>query len=424
LQRIHDLSAVARRLPSPATLVLHSGCSEPPALASLLAAEAARFDGAKLYCMMPMGESPYAEEPASKHLAVTALFPGKGLRGAISAGRAAVLRHPLSAIPGLFDRREIAADAVFLQVSPADSRGRVSLGLSVDYMHAVLAQRPLVVAEINPRLPRTCGQSSIDASAIDYFLDSSELPQPVAALAGDAIDRRVAANIAALIDDGAVLQIGIGSLPDSVLEFLRDRRNLGIHSGIITDAVRPLLESGAVNNSTKQAFRGVTVTTMAAGTQEFYDFLANNDSIEFHPCSFTHDAHTLSTIDGLTAINSVLQVDLLGRANAEVVAGRVISAPGGLPDFAAGASRAVRGASIVALRSCFKETSNLVPRLAADVPTSLEAKNIDYVVTEFGAAALRGRTDRERAEALIAVAHPSHQDILQRYLAATHSRGN
>lgn len=418
MQRIADLTSLARRLPPRPTLVLHSGCSEPTALATLLAAQSAAFAGATLYCLMPMGLAPYAEPAASGDWSVKAFFPGKGLRAAVAAGRASVLRHNLSELPGLFDSQSIKAHALFLQVSPPDPAGRVSLGVAVDYMHSVLRQKPLVIAQINPRLPRTCGDSLIDVGSIDYFIESDESPQGVPVTPADAVDEQIAAYAATLVDDGAVLQVGIGSLPDRILASLRDRRNLGIHSGIITDAVVPLLESGVINNRTKHTHRGVSITSMAAGTQTFYDYLARNDCVEFHPCSLTHDAATLAAIDRLTAINSILQIDLQARANAEVVAGRVISAPGGLRDFARGASRAERGLSILALRSTFKEHSSIVGSLAADVPVTLEANDMDYVVTEFGIAAIRGKSGTERAEALIAVAHPAHQAALEREFAS------
>lgn len=418
MQRLARLSDIARRLPPRPVLVLHSACSEPRLLAADLAQQAQSFDGAQVYSLMPMGDAPYAESPACEHLSVTTFFPGKGLRAAVTAGRAITLRHPLSAIPALFDRNQIRADAVFLQVSPPDRHGRVSLGLSVDYMHAVLRQKPLVIAQINPRLPRTCGDASFDASLIDAFVDGDELPQGVPPAAGDDIDRRIAAHVASLIEDGAVLQVGIGSLPDQVLACLHDRRHLGLHSGIVTDAVQPLIESGVIDNRRKQLFCGVSVTTMAAGTETFYRFLDRNPAIEFHPCSLTHGAETLAAIEGLTAVNSALQVDLGGRVNAEAVAGRIVAAPGGLPDFARGASRAARGRSILALRACFREHSNIVARLAADVPVSLQADCVDYVVTEYGVAALRGLSPIPRAEALIGIAAPAHQAELQRQLSA------
>lgn len=418
MQVLRDLTSLAGRLPPTPTIVLHSGCAEPRTLAQWLAVEAASFPGARVYSMMPMGESPYAVPPASTHFAVTSFFPGKGLRAAVTAGTATTLRHPLSALPGLFDRGEIKADLLLLQVSPPDAHGCVSLGVSVDYMHAVLRQRPLVVAEINPLMPRTCGDSTFDASRIDYCIDATCAPQPVESAAGDAVDIRIATAVAGLVEDGAVLQVGIGSLPDQVLAQLRHHRNLGIHSGILTDAVQPLLESGVVNNCTKRAFRGISVTTVAAGTQPFYDFLSGNAAIEFHPCSLTHGLDTLRHIDRLTAINSALQIDLSGRVNAEAVAGKIVAAPGGLPDFSRGAALAPGGRSILAIRSTFKNRSNIVAALEPGAPVTLEPGHVDRVVTEFGVASLRGLEPVRRAEALIAIAHPEHRAALEKSLSS------
>jgi len=418
MNKLHALADLAAHLPARPGIVMHSACSEPAGLAAMLAADAPAFTGGTLYSLMPMGHAPYADAPASDHLNITAFFPGKGLRSAVNAGRAKTLRHTLSALPGLFDRNEFHADMVLLQVSPPDAQGRVSLGLSVDYMQAVLRQKPLVVAEINPQLPHTCGDSFLDSACIDYFIDATQPPQTVLSVAGDEIDARIAAHVASLIDDGAVLQVGIGSLPDMVLSRLGHHQHLGLHTGIITAAARPLLEAGVIDNSTKHAYRGVSITTMAAGDQDFYDFLHRNERVEFHPCSFTHGADTLTTIEGLTAINSALQVDLSGRANAETVAGRVVAAPGGLPDFAKGARRAPRGRSILALRASFGAKSNIIAALPDTLPATLVADDMDYVVTEFGIAALRG-TPAQRAQALIAIADPAHQAELERQLTQT-----
>jgi 4-hydroxybutyrate CoA-transferase len=417
MQRLTSLAALAPRLPKPPAFVLHSACGEPTRLARMLAEEAAAFEGGTVYSLMPMGDSPYGDEPASGHLNVVTFFPGKGLRGAVTAGRARTLRHPLSALPGLFDRGEIRADAVLLQVSVPDAQGRVSLGISVDMLHAVLRQRPLVVAEINPQMPATCGDTHFDAALIDFYLDADTAPQPVPVAAADAVDLQIARHVASLIDDGAVLQLGIGSLPDQVYGCLHERRHLGLHTGIVTEAACALIDAGVIDNSTKRVKPGVSVTTMAAGTQPFYDWLHRNALVEFHPCSFTHDAEVLAGIDGLVAVNGALQIDLGGQANAETVAGRVVAAPGGLPDFARGARRSRGGKSILALRSSHKDSSNIVARFAPGTPVSLPAEVIDHVVTEFGIASLCGLSVLQRAEALIRVAHPMHHDALQRELS-------
>lgn len=419
MKRLNEPATFFAGLEGGVTVVIHSGCAEPRVLSRQLAAQAAAMKGARLLTLMPMGEAAYAAEAATAHLDVTTFFPGRGLRAAVDEGRARMLRYPLSAIPGLFDRGALKADVLLLQVSEPDDDGRVSLGVSVDYMHAVLAQSPLVVAEVNPRMPRTCGDSALHVSQIALSIDATEPPQPLPPAEGDEADRRIGQHVAGLLDDGAVLQVGIGSVPDQVLSGLGHLKHLGLHSGIVTDAIRPLIESGVIDNSTKARFTGVGVTTMAAGTQGFYDFLHRNPAIEFHPCALTHHREFLATIDGLCAINSALQVDLAGRINAERANGRQISLPGGLPDFAAGASRARGGKSIIALRSSFAKgtQSNIVARLGEDVPVTVGPDEIDFVVTEYGAASLRGKGPAQRAKALIAVAHPEHRERLEREFA-------
>lgn len=416
MRRLVDFEALQARLTPGSTLVLHSGYAEPLRLTEYLAAHAASVQGLHVLSLMPMGSAPYGSEAATRHLKVSTFFPGKGLRTALDNGRASALRYPMSAIPGLFERRLLTCDALFLQVSSPDPQGFVSLGVSVDYMHAVLGQSPLVVAEINPRMPRTCGNTRLHHSAIDWYIDAGESPQQTLPSVPDAVDDRLADNVAALLEDGSVLQIGIGSLPERVLARLGHLKHLGLHSGIITDGVRPLIESGVIDNSTKRHSAGISITSMAGGTQDFYDFLHCNEAIEFHPCSYTHDSKVLAAIDRLCAINSVLQVDLYGNANAEQANGRSLSLPGGLPDFAAGAAQAPRGMSIITVRSTSgpERRSSIVAKFDRSAPVTVGVQDIDFVVTEYGIAPLRGLLPPARAAALVEVAHPDHRDDLRR----------
>ena len=409
MKRVDHVGSLLARLGSGRTVVLHSACAEPAFLARQVAEHASAMRGVHLVTLMPMGDAPYGEPTPTADLDVATFFPGRGLRSALNAGRVRALRHPLSAIPALFDSGAMKADVLLLQVSTPDNTGQVSLGVSVDYMRAVLAQSPLIVAEINPRMPQTCGDTRMPVSQIDWFGDADGPPQDVPLTFADEVDQRIARNVAGLVRDKAVLQIGIGSLPDCVLGQLGHLKHLGLHSGIVTDAVRPLIESGAIDNSTKRRFPGISVTTMAGGTQSFYDFLHRNPAIEFHPCSLTHGA---------------LQVDLAGQVNAEEVGGRKVSLPGGLPDFAAGAVSARGGVSIVALRSTFGRSgsadtsSNIVTRLDANAPVTVPPSAVDFIVTEYGVAPMRDASYNERAAALVAVAHPDHRDKLLREFAA------
>ena len=402
MKYINDLNSVISRIGSGATVVLHSGCSEPTNLASQIGRQVQH--PIDLITFMPMGPSSYLTSNAR----VRTFFPGKGLRKAVAAGDAELLRYPLSQIPKLFNDGAIVADVLLLRLSPPDEHGKMTLGISVDYMNSVLAQKPIVVAEISPEVPRTFGSTVVLPEQIDYVFESGEGLQSMEATAASDSDRIIASNVAGLVSNGSVVQTGIGAIPDLVLGNFSHLSDLSIHTGIITDAMMPLMTKGVVTNARKSRFRGKSITTVAAGTDALYKFLHNNTDIEFYPCSVTHDRTALAAIDGLVAINSVLEVDLAGRANAERVGGRIIAGPGGLPDFATGASHAKGGKSIIALRSTTPngDRSNIRPALDPAAPVTIDASQIDYVVTEYGVAHIRPLTGNNRASALIEIAHP------------------
>jgi 4-hydroxybutyrate CoA-transferase len=416
MKPLSDFQQILPHLTPGSSIVLHSACAEPKFLAGQLAAHAPSLRDVRLYTLMPMSEAPYAARQTASHLSLVTFFPGKGLRQAVNEGRVEVLRPSLGSIPRLFQDRVLTADVLLLQLSPPDTEGRMSLGIAVDYMRAVLEQNPLVVVEINTSMPRTCGDTLVREDEVDFVVDSRSPPTALLAAPADPIDQRIADNVAGLIRNGAVIQTGIGALPDLVLGRLGSMRDLSLHSGVIGDALLPLLARGVVTNAGKKHFPGRCVTTMAVGTQAFYDALNENPLIEFHPSSVTHNVELLAELDGFCAINSVLQIDLSGRANAECVDGRIISTPGGLPDFARGATLAKGGISIIALRSTSKDgrRSNILPALASDAPVTVTAEHIDYVVTEHGVARLRGLGAARRAEALIAIADPGLRADLRR----------
>jgi 4-hydroxybutyrate CoA-transferase len=324
----------------------------------------------------------------------------------------------LSRIPGLFDRRELSASMVFLQVSTPDPDGQVSLGVSVDYMQAVLRQKPVVIAEINARMPRTSGDSRFHISDIDWYIDTDHMPCAVPPQESDAVDAKIARNVASLIGDGSVLQVGIGTLPQLVLGQLHHLQHLGFHGGMISDAARPLIECGIIDNSRKKHFPGVSVTSMAVGSHAFYDFLDGNTAIAFHPCDVTNSREMVADTERFVAVNSALQVDLAGYANAEKANGRMVALPGGLPDFATAAARATNGLSIIAMRSSFGggRFSNIVASCATDERT-LGPGDITHVVTEYGIAVVRDARPGQRADNLVAIAHPKFHDVLRAAIA-------
>jgi 4-hydroxybutyrate CoA-transferase len=341
-------------------------------------------------------------------------MPGLGLRQAALAGSVNLLRHTVFDWPALFAKGDLRADVLMLQVSPVDADGRVSLGVSVDFMQAALASARCVVAEINPDMPNTCGDSRFLAERIDWFVPTNQAVQTAKVLAPDAVDQRIAEHVAGLVGDGAVVQIGMGSLPEGVLARLGHLRHLGLHTGIFTDGMQALMESGVVDNSTKRFKPGVSVSTMAGGSADLYRYMHRNHAVEMHPCDVTHGPQVLAQMDGFCAINSALQVDLAGCVNAEWVGSRRISLPGGLPNFAQGAMQAKKGLAIIVMRSLYgpDQRSSIVAQGAAPGPPTLLGDGYHCLVTEHGVAHVHGLSPRERAQAIARVAHPMWRDDL------------
>lgn len=417
-----ELDDVGRLLPAlgpGARVAIHSGCAEPRRLTGALGQLGGPLEGVTLYNLMPMVQPAYAGLPGSS-VSIRTFFAGRGLRGA-PAGTVESLRVPLSRIAGLFDEGEVRVDVLLLHLSPPDADGRMSLGVSVDYMPAVLRTNPLVVAEIDPAMPRTCGATTVGGDEVDFCVTSEDGPQTVPPTAPDDCDSRIAERVADLVPPRAVLQAGIGAIPDLVLDRLARGGpcGLGVHTGVITDAMLGLLRDGGVGNGRKKVFPGRTVATMAVGTQALYDFVHGNPAVEFHPCAVTHSPQVLSQIDGLCAVNSVLQIDLEGRANAEQIDGRLIAGPGGLPDFSSGARSARGGVSIISLRSTSRDgaRSNIVRSLPDGAPVTITADAIDFVVTEYGVARIGGLGPAQRRGALIRIAHPNFRADLARHIA-------
>ena len=401
-------------LPAGARVVLHSGHAQPPLLAEMLAQHAPALHGVQVLATMPMVDAPYASAAALAHLKVESLMPGLGLRQAALAGSVNLLRHTVFDWPALFAKGDLRADVLMLQVSPVDADGRVSLGVSVDFMHAAVASARCVVAEINPHMPDTCGHSRFPAERIGWFVPTNHAVQTAKVVAPDAIDQRIAEHVTGLVSDGAVVQIGMGSLPEGVLARLGHLRHLGLHTGIFTDGMQALMESGVVDNSTKRFKPGVSMSTMAGGSADLYRYMHRNPAVEMHPCDITHGPQVLAQMDGFCAINSALQVDLAGCVNAEWVGSRRMSLPGGLPNFAQGAMQAKKGLAIIVMRSVYgpDQRSSIVAQWTAPGPPTLLGDGYHCLVTEHGVAHLHGLSPRARAMAIARVAHPMWRDAL------------
>ena len=414
MQELRSMAPLIDALSGGGRVVLHSGHAEPPLLAQMLAEHAPALHGVQVLATMPMGEAPYASEESLAHLQVDSLMPGLALRPAALAERLNLLRHTVAAWPALFTSGALRADVLMLQVSSVDADGMVSLGVSVDHMHAALQNARCVVAEINPHMPDTCGHSRFPAERIDWFVPANHAVQTAKLLAPDAVDQRIADHVAGLVRDGAVIQIGMGSLPEGVLARLGHLRHLGLHTGIFTDGMRALIDAGVVDNSTKRFKPGVSVSTMAGGSADLYRYMHRNPAVEMHPCDVTHGPQVLAQMDGFCAINSALQVDLMGRVNAEWVGPRRMSLPGGLPNFAQGAMQAPKGLAVIAMRSVYgpAQRSSIVFELDAHGPPTLMGQDYHCLVTEHGVAHVHGLRPRKRAQAIARVAHPMWRDDL------------
>lgn len=308
-----------------------------------------------------------------------------------------------------------------LQVSPPDRHGFVSLGTSVDHNKASAAHARTVIAEVNPQMPRTHGDSFLHVSEIDCFVECDhpilEIPRPKIS----DVERRIGEHVASLVRDGDCLQLGIGAIPDALLGFLRDKKNLGIHTEMFSDGVVDLYNAGAIDNMRKNINRGKMVTTFLMGTRALYDFADDNPGVMVCPCNYTNDPFVIAQNDNMVSVNSSVEVDLMGQAASESIGSRQYSGVGGQVDFIRGALASKNGRSVLALPSTAgvdeKRVSKIVARLAAGTPVTTSRNDVDYVVTEYGIADLRFKTLNRRAEQLITIAHPDFRAELRTELA-------
>lgn len=397
-----------------------SGCAEPQALVASLSARPDQSDIEILH-ILTLGVAPYADPRFPGRFRHNALFIGANVRDAVQSGNADYTPIFLSEIPSLFRSRRLPVDVALVQVGPPDAAGWVSLGISVDVVRAAVETADLVVAEINPAMPRTHGDSFVHVRDIDAFVEVStpilELPptQP------DEACRRIAANLATLVPDEATLQLGIGEIPQALAPLLVGKRDLGIHTEMFSDGVVDLVESGTVTGACKTHGRGKVVTAFCMGTRRLYDYVHDNPLFEFRGVDYVNDPFVIARHDRMVAINSALEIDLTGQVCADSIGQRFFSGIGGQVDFIRGASRSRGGRPIIALRSTARggTVSRIVPVLSEGAGIVTSRGDVHYVVTEYGIANLHGRSVRERALALVSIAHPDFRGEL---LAAAKAR--
>ena len=400
---------------------IHPGCAEPETLVEAMMERAPELHDVDIMHMRTMGEAPYVAPEMAGHFRHSAVFMGPNVREAINDGRADYIPIDLSEVEGLFESGAMPLDVALIQVSPPDSHGFCSFGVGVDTTLTAAKYARYVIAQVNSYMPRTYGDSYIHVSDINAVVESSrplcEYKQPVVT----DMHVRIARNVAGLIEDGAVLQTGIGGIPDAVLSLLMDRKDLGIQSELVTDAVIPLIEAGVITGARKNFKPRKIIIGFVIGTKRIFQFVDNNPLFEFHPTSYSNDPFLIARNDNMVAINSALQVDLTGQVCSDSIGTRFYSGIGGQVDFLRGASRSKGGKPIIAIASTAKDgaVSRIVPTLAPGAGVVTTRGLVRYVVTEHGVAYLHGKSIRERAQALIEIADPKFREELFKYCERT-----
>ena len=402
-------------------MYIQPGCAEPETLVEALIRRAPFVQDVEIVHMMTMGRADYVAPEMAGHFRHNAMFIGANVREAINEGRADYTPVYLSEIENLFESGAMAIDIALIEVSPPDSHGFCSFGVGVDTSLTAAKCAHYVVAQVNDQMPRTYGDSFIQVSDIDAVVESSrplcEMKKPEITDLHVAIAR----NVAGLIEDGAVLQTGIGGIPDAVLPFLMDRKDLAVHSELVSDGVIPLIESGVLTGARKNFKPRKLILGFALGGKRLFDFVDNNPIFEFHPTAYTNDPGLIARNDNMVAINSALQIDLTGQVCSDSIGNQFYSGIGGQVDFLRGASRSKGGKPIIAISSTAKNgaISRIVPMLSPGAGVVTSRGLIRYVVTEYGVAYLHGKSIRERAKSLIEIAHPKFRDELYQYCETT-----
>jgi len=395
-------------------VVIGHACAEPAILVDAMVERAPELENVEIVHMVAMGSAKYCQPGMEKSFHHNAPFLGPSTRQACGEGRVDFIPGSLYDVSKYFLDGYLPVDVALIQVSPPDENGECSFGISVDYTEPAARAAKTVIAQINHSMPRTYG-TTIALFDIDWIVVQDqpilELQPPYVGEIEEAIGR----NVAALVPDGATLQLGIGAIPDAVLQFLKDKKDLGIHTEMFSDGVVALAEAGVITNRKKTLHPGKFVATFLMGTKKLYNFVNNNPEVLMYPATYINDPFIISQNDLMISINSALQIDLMGQVNAETIGPKQYSGSGGQVDFIRGAWRSKGGKSIIALPSTVAKRmkSRIICRLDEGSAVTTVRSDVHYVATEYGVAELRGKTLKQRAKALIAIAHPDFRKGLE-----------
>jgi acyl-CoA hydrolase/GNAT superfamily N-acetyltransferase len=385
-----------------------TGCAEPTVLVDALTARSHKLPDLEIVHLLTSGNAPYAHRDLAKFFRINSFFIAENVRGIIQEGLGDYTPIFLFDIPSLFSSGELPLDVALIQVTPPDERGMCSLGVSVDIVKSAAENAGLVIAQVNPQMPRTLGDTFMHVHDFDVLVPVDVPLLEVDYVQPDRSTRQIGRYIAALIDDGATVELGIGRIPQAVLEFLKDKKDIGIHTEMFTDSIIDMIESGVVNGSRKSVDRGKIVASFCMGTRRLYEYIDNNPIFAFHPTEYVNDPFVISRHKKMVAVNVALQIDLTGQVCADSLGTKFYSGIGGQVDFIRGAARSPGGKAIIAMSSTADKgrISRIVAQLSPGSGVVTTRGDVQYVVTEYGTAYLHGKSVQERAIALISIAHP------------------
>jgi acyl-CoA hydrolase/GNAT superfamily N-acetyltransferase len=416
--------AVARIRPGQ-RVFLGTGCAQPQELVRALVARGPQLPDVQLVNLLVVGEVAYSYEDLARHFTLNAFFVSSRVRRLIQEGLGDYTPILASDIPRLFATGELPLDVALIHVSPPDERGLCSLGVSVDIVKSAAANAGLVIAQVNPQMPRTLGDSFIDVLDIDLLVPVDEpvleaLPEPP-----DETSRRIAEYVASLIEDGSTIELGIGSVPHVLLDYLHDKQDLGVHTETLRDGYVDLVEAGVITGARKTRDRGKIVASFCLGTKKLYDFIHDNPTVAMHPTEYVNDSNVVGEQHKMVAVNAALEVDLTGQVCADSIGTHFYSGIGGQADFNRGAARSDGGKAVIVLPSTAEDgrVSRIVVTLTPGAGVVTTRGDVHYVVSEYGVAYLHGKSVQERALALISIAHPDFRaELLQRAIEVGYLR--
>ncbi|MEN8191496.1 MAG: acetyl-CoA hydrolase/transferase C-terminal domain-containing protein [Bacteroidota bacterium] len=411
------------------SIVVQPGCGAPMELLRAMVRRKEELFGVKLYHILIVGDVPYLKPGMEKHFRHRAFFIGANSRKAVNEGRADFIPIFLSEVTLLFKNKILPVDVSLINVSPPDEHGFCSYGIDVGNIKTPTDKAKIVIAQVNPEMPRGLGNSFIHINKIDHIVEYDEplleLPQVDPNATQEVIDiyDNIGKNVAELIEDGSTLQMGIGAIPDNVMKYLRDKNDLGVHTEMFSDGMIELVEEGIITGDQKTLHQGKIIAGFVLGTKRAYDYIDNNPVFEFHPQEYVNDPFIIAKNDKMVAINSAIEVDLTGQVCADSIGTKLFSGIGGQVDFIRGAAYSSGGKPIIALPSTTKDgkISRIVPTLKPGAGVVTSRGDVHYVVTEYGIAQLWGKSIKERTIELIKISHPKFRDELTEFAKETYN---